>query len=261
MSSGYATSSEQFPYDVSQAAVMYQLGAPTAIFKPRFTSAFAIIGMVVGAVVLDIIALIVTVAFTGRLFYILLAIPILAIVWAVNALRYCHISVYLFAGGFVHVKGRVVDPVRWDQIKAVRHKVTNVRGRLISTYTLQRSDGKTFQYSRPLQNVEKLGEIIQQEVTRIQLPQVLAAFNTGQLLNFGKVNVDRQGINNGKEMIPWSQVDSLTTQQDHLVAKKDGRLLQWRSVKMGDVVNLGVLLGLVNTITRGHEQSSPAAYW
>lgn len=261
MSSRYAASGGYFPNDVSQAAGMYQLGTPVAVFQPRFTSAFAIIGIAIGAVVLDIIVLVVILAFTGYLFYILLAIPILAIAWAVNALRYCNISVYLFTGGFVHVKGSVVDPVRWEQVKAVRQKITNVRGRLTSTYTLQRGDGKTFQYSSPLQNVEKLGEFVQQEVTRVQLPQALAAFNAGQALNFGKVNVDRQGINNGKEMIPWSQMNGLSIQQDHLVASNGGRLLQWRSVKAGDVINLGVLLGLVDVITRKQEHSSPAAYW
>jgi len=119
------------------------------------------------------------------------------------------------------------------------------------TYTVQRNDGKIIQQGTPLVNSRDMGIHIMREMTKIHLPQAKMAYEAGQTLTFGKINVNMQGINNGRELVPWNQIGRLTTNNGIINIEKDGRVLKWSSVKAADIPNLSVLIALVNYIVRG----------
>jgi len=252
----YAFPNQQLPGEVYQQAAMYQLGEMRQIYKPTFTNPFTIIGMVIGTIILDIIALVVIANLTGYIYYILIVIPIVAIIYAIYGLLTFNLKVYVFTYGFVGAKGSAIDVVRWDQIEAVWERIMRSRYGLRYTYTVRRGDGKIFKYGNVLKGIANLGSTIQQEVTRIQLPRAIAAFKAGQQIPFGPINVAMQGVNNGKEIIPWNQIGSITIKRGVLAAQIGGRFLRWSSVKARNVPNLGVLIGLVDYVVRGQGQGN-----
>ncbi len=252
MAQAYAMPNQQIPNELYQQAANSELGEMSTVYKPRFSNPLVIIGIALGALILDIVAIVV-IYYIGFIVYYLIAVPIIVIIWAIGALGSSNLRVYLFTNGFIAARGKNGDVFRWDQIQAVWEKVTSSRSGNVFTYTVQRNDGKTSKMGSQLMKVRDLGVQIMREVTRIQLPLAKAAYNGGQVLSFGKVNVNLQGVNNGKELVPWDQIGSMTVTQGKIFIVKDGRQLKWSTVKAADVPNLPVLLALVNQIAQGQK--------
>jgi hypothetical protein len=244
----YSITNQQVSPDVSQQAATYQLGQLTSIYKPRFSNPFAILGIVLGVIILDIIVLLALDYFTDRLFIYLLIVPILMIIFGASTLPHCNLRVYTFTEGFIQGKGKNLEPARWEHVDAFWEDITQNRRSISYKYTVHRTDGKTFVFPNALQKVVQLGTIIKKEIVKIQLPRVIESYNAGQSIAFGQVNVTMQGLNNGKEIVPWDQVGSIVVRGNILNIEKDGRMLKWSSIKASTVPNLNVLVGLVNHV-------------
>jgi hypothetical protein len=248
----YGLENQQLPGELYQQAATYDLGELAAVYKAKYTNPFFIIGIALGGTILDIAA-VVGLYDAGWIAYYLLIIPILIIVWAINSLMHCNLRVYLFTNGFIRARGRQGDVVRWDQAVAIWEKVTSSRYSNTFTYTVQRADGTIFKQGSPLVNSRDMGVRMMRAITQIHLPAAKAAYNTGQTLTFGPVNVNMQGLNNGKELIPWDQIGKITLQQGTVCIEKEGRVIKWAGVKSADVPNLSVLIALVNYVVQGQK--------
>jgi len=249
----YELASQQLPGEIYQQAATYGLGELAATYKPKYTNAFAIIGIALGVTIVDIAA-VVGIYLAGWIVWYLLAIPIIVIVWAINALIHCNLRVYIFTNGFIRAVGRQGDVVRWDQVRAIWEKVTRSggyrSGNLTYTYTVQRSDNAIFKQGSPLINSRDMGFRMMRAVVQVHLPPARAAYDAGQTLTFGPINVNMQGLNNGKELIPWNQIGKVTTQQGVVCIEQNGHVIKWASVKSADVPNLSVLIALVNYVVQ-----------
>jgi hypothetical protein len=243
---------QQAPGEIYQQAAMSGLGDLAAAYKPKYTNPLFIVGLALVILVVDIVAIVVIYEI-GFIVYYLVAVPIIAIIWAINTLRYCNLRVYVFTNGFIRARGRNGDVVRWDQVQAIWEKVRQSRSGGVFTYTVQRNDGQVFVQGSPLRNSRDMGLRMMREITSIHLPAAQAAYNAGQTLSFGKVNVNMQGLNNGKELVPWDQIGRLTTKQGKLCIEKNGQQITWSSVKSAEVPNLSVLMALVNYVVQGQK--------
>src|SRR5207248_2541005 len=90
---------------VHQQAEAYGLGVPLAVYKPLLPNALAVIGMIVGVIVIDAILLAAIASLTGDVLYILIAIPIAAIIYGISALMNYQLRVYQFSEGLIRAKG------------------------------------------------------------------------------------------------------------------------------------------------------------
>jgi uncharacterized protein DUF6585 len=66
-----------------------------------------------------------------------------------------------------------------------------------------------------------------------------------ETLSFGKVNVNIQGVNNSKEMIPWDQIDAIEMRSGLIVVQKYVRMVKWSTVQEHETSNACVLQNLV----------------
>ena len=107
-------------------------------------------------------------------------------------------------------------------------------------------DGREIQIGDAVNRVIDLGTIIQREVTKLLLPRTIASYKSGETLSFGKVNVNRQGVNNGKEMIPWDQIDAIEVRSGLIVVQKYGRVMKWSTVREHETPNVYILQNLVD---------------
>lgn len=247
----YAYPNQQIPGEIYQQAATSDLGELLAVYKPKYSNPFLIIALSLAGIIVDIVATVV-IYMLGWIVYYLYVVPILILVWGIYTLINSNLRVYVFTNGFINAKGRRSEVIRWDQIQAIWEKVTrsSYGNTLTYTYTVQRNDGQTFRQGSPLQNSRDMGLSMMREVVKVQLPLVKAAYGAGQVLAFGPIKVDMQGLNNGKEMVPWQQISRLAVKNGVVSLEQNGRQLKWSTVKAADVPNLSVLISLVNFVVQ-----------
>ncbi|MBO0781913.1 MAG: hypothetical protein J2P37_24095 [Ktedonobacteraceae bacterium] len=258
---------QQLPPEAHQMAMTYQLGTPLAEYRGGFT------GRSIGGIILGII-------FTGLFGAIAIGImndssssssdggPIIIMVvlalvglcfllWSIIApIIYSSWRVYVCSDGFVFAKGSEVQPTRWEHVQAVWQSVTRHYRNGIYTgtthkYTVERSDGYKVVFDDRFKKVSDLGDTLSNKATAIMLPRVLAAYNAGNVVNFGPLSVQLQGVSNGRELLPWSQISDFSVNQGIVSVRKEGKWLNWSSVEVAKIPNFFVFMALVRAILDG----------
>jgi hypothetical protein len=236
---------QPLPLEVQQQAGMYDMGELTALYKPRFTNPLVIIVLALLVIVVDI-ALFVAIVNTGWIVYILGIIPILAIIYAVKGIANYNVRVYTFTNGLIRAKGKAYDVIRYDQVAQVFFiSKKGAYGSVSYTLTLVRSDGTSCKFSSVIQYLGTLGSTVQSEVVRRHMPQALDAFRKGNTLSFGPLTVSLQGIGNGRGTLPWNMVQPIILQRGFVIVKQIGQGSNFAKVKVTEVPNLPVFLGVV----------------
>lgn len=163
--------------------------------------------------------------------------------------------VYMYSEGFAFTRGGKLDAFRWEQVESMWQRVTRryMNGIYTGTqhkYTIRSVDGKQVILNDRITNVGQLGNIIGDMVTRVKLPEALAAYKAGSVVNFGKLSVSMQGVSNGKEWITWDQIKDIQLNNGVVTVKKEGKWLSWSSIQVADIPNIFVFLALVRAIMK-----------
>jgi len=237
-----------------QVVATYQLGIPTAEYKPRFTTRKAIsiaflFVLVLGSIVLGIIS--------SQLIAFLI-IAVLAFALIVMGLLDTFLSrdkrVYICPAGLLYQHHGKTDAIRWDQVEAfwqrvVRRSSYGIQAGTSHLYTIRRNDGTMFKFNDQLYNVEALGNTIARETTRLLYPRFIAAYQAGQTVTFGPISLNQRGVSNGKELLPWQQVKEITFKRGFLSIQKEGNdRLRWKTVRAYLIPNVNVFMTLVDSI-------------
>jgi len=254
------------PQNVYAQATAYQLGAQGTTYKPLLPNVLAVIGMMVAVIIADIILLYIITAVTGYIFYILIVIPIIAVIYGIYALIDCNLRIYQFANGLVRAKGEKVDVIRWDQVAFV---IQNMRSRgygyawgsiigaaLTNKSTphsivVQRTDGAKFKFSGTVQHVVQLIQTIQGAVTQAHMPRAIAAYDAGSPITFGTFVLSRQGLSNGRETLPWNEIQSVDIKNGKVLVKRVGKTFSWANVNISLVPNVLVFMSMINYARTG----------
>lgn len=163
--------------------------------------------------------------------------------------------VYVGSEGFAFSRGSKLDAFRWDQIESMWQRVTRryMNGIYIGTehkYTVRGLDGRQVVLNDRITNVERLGNVISGMVTRVKLPEAIAAFKAGSTVTFGPLSVSMQGVSNNKELISWDQIKDFRVNNGIVTVKKEGKWLSWSSVQVANIPNFFIFLALVNAIMK-----------
>ncbi len=255
------------PQSVYAQATAYQLGAQGPTYKPLLPNALAAIGMMVGVTIVDILLLYFLVVVTGYLFLILLILPIAAVIYGIYALFEANLRVYQFQNGLIRAKGEQIDVIRWDSIAYVTQNVRNrgyyymwggVIGAALAnrngtphSISVQRNDGAVFKFNNRLRHVGQLVQTIQTAVMQAHMPRAMAAFNAGSPVVFGPLVLSQQGLSNGREVLPWNEVQSVDIKQSQVIVKRVGKTFSWANINVGQIPNLFVFMNMINYARTG----------
>jgi hypothetical protein len=255
------------PQDVYQAAYAAQLGdQPRAEYHPLTTGkrlAGGIIGLLVGIAFLAggftmlnqpadssmgtllILVLVGLLLVGGGIYYLLYGVI------------YKNWGVYVYERGFVHKKGnQAAQPFRWDQIEAVWYQVTRHYRNGIYTgtthnYRVRRVDGYEIVLNDRFTNVAALGDTVSNQVTATKMPQVIGAYNAGQVITFGPLSVSRQGIQNSSgNLLPWPEIKDVSIQNGYVAVSKAGKWLRWSSQPVKNIPNVFLFIALIRQILK-----------
>ncbi len=250
------------PQNVYAQATAYQLGAQGTTYKPLLPNALAAIGMMIGVIIADIILLYFIAVATGYIFYILIVIPIVAVIYGIYALIDSNLRVYQFANGLIRAKGEQLDVIRWDAVAFVTQNVRRrgyyyIWGGVLAaafanrngtphSVTVQRIDGAVFKFNGTLRHVAQLIQTIQTAVMQEHMPRAMAAYNAGSPVTFGPLTLGQQGLSNGRELLPWNEVQSVDIKQGQVLVKKVGKTFSWANINIGQIPNVFVFMSMIN---------------
>jgi len=117
---------------------------------------------------------------------------------------------------------------RWEDIVSLTAAVNRLYSSGNSTglthvYRLVNRQNQRMVLSDVILSVEDLAIIIQDAITPILFERAAQQYNSGQMLVFGPVTLGKGGIQIGKKMFAWADVQQISIQQGILkISKKDG---------------------------------------
>lgn len=117
-------------------------------------------------------------------------------------------------------------------------------------YTLIKRDGEQFVLNDTIANVEELAAEIRQNIFPLLYDIYAQAYNEGKNCSFGPVKLNKtEGIQIGKKMYPWEDVEQVAIQKGTLsVKKKGGRWFSGASATAATIPNLEVMLSIVDQV-------------
>jgi hypothetical protein len=167
--------------------------------------------------------------------------------------RYRQIRVLLFDKGFTQDIDNKRSDVPWSEVGTVwqnvtKHYTNGVYTGTTHIYTILTTSGKRFIWNDKIKNVEQLGGTMQSAVTKIRLPEVFAAYQSGQTISFGKLAVNLTGLSKGNQVVPWSEIKAVEIQKGYIRVKKQDSWFNFANVPTSSIPNLFIFLSLVDKI-------------
>ena len=169
------------------------------------------------------------------------------------SLRYRQLRILIFPDGFIQTRAGKTDTIRWHEVNSIWQSVTRryVNGVYTGTtykYTLLTAGGQKFMFGNGIKNIEQFGNLLQQYVITLRLPEAIAAYNGGQVVNFGPLSVSQMGLTKGNQTVPWSEIQGVQVQRGYIKVKKQTGWFNFANVRVSAVPNVFVLLSLVDRI-------------
>lgn len=168
-----------------------------------------------------------------------------------RALR--NLQIFVFSNGLVVARGAECQVFRWDDVESVWEKITQhysegQKTGLSSLYKIRRADGFEVVIPSAIKSVEELGATIRDKIGERLLPRAAKQYDEGQTVQFGQITVSRQGVGDGRTILPWRKFKGIHVNDGAILVNKDGEWAKWSNIKSGSVPNVFVFVDLVNKI-------------
>ena len=145
-------------------------------------------------------------------------------------------------------EGRTVV-CRWDQIERLWMALKET-GDVLQRFvlTLERHDGEKLVFTPNTEYIEnQFVARVQYEHCACMLPSMQASLDEGETLDFGPVQVGREGVRWNQESLRWNEIRAAFLEQSRL--RITGDQLDW-AFDIGKVPNLTILLALIRQRVR-----------
>ncbi len=165
------------------------------------------------------------------------------------------LAFFTFQDGLVYAHHGQTDIIRWDAITEVYLYIyANRKARRTRyEYKLCGADGSVIKfnyYDHVVSGMKQMSDMIQQDVTRRQLPKMAAAYDAGQSISFGPLSVSKDGLGKGNKMLPWPEVEDVQMSRGYITIRKRNKRSGWAEVPVGKVSNISAFLALTEQIKR-----------
>jgi hypothetical protein len=249
---------QKIPREIQRIAAENRLGRPRLLCKSvKETGLYRLIGpgiMIVGCLIVGAFLLAYATVFQGWPLWQVALIPLVGVGWLIVGVWITLASfltpwlrVYLCAHGLICTR-REAEIIRWEQIERIwKHAGVDGRGHILRSCSLRLSDGTMFLFPGDLLHIEQLSALLENEVTRLRLPQAITAYYSGVPLIFGPVVVSAHGIGmkRGRSILAWDEVGDIKLDEMTLAIYKKGEARAWALVKVAGVPNVGVFQSLI----------------
>jgi hypothetical protein len=137
---------------------------------------------------------------------------------------------------------------RWDDVAEVwedvtRHVLNNKPLYRTHRFTLRLRDGRMLVLDDRLQGIDALADAIRAEVYPRLLQRAREQWKRGEALAFGPVRLERVGVWQGAELLPWGELSDAAVERGVLEMRRGERC--WRRLTVARTPNYAVFLTLV----------------
>jgi hypothetical protein len=257
-----------FELPPEQAERLSSLGEPVASFKSGFRQ-IAVLWLLTAlafAVGLGVLAFVVGVIFLARgpgwrmphvglLKFALLGLVLLGFgvggirrIWRTRGLR-----VLVFEEGLARLQGGSIEALRWEDIRTVRRASLTGSERTgmapARKLILTGADGREFEFDEGLSGLRELRELVEQRTLPHLFPAALDAWEAGEQVSFGKIDVERDGLRCGR-LLAWAECENVEVAHGMVTVKAAGAWLAFCKVPLQDLYNVHVLFALTEYVRK-----------
>lgn len=229
------------PPAVAELAAQHELGSLTATFKPQRFGVFVKLSFYVTLVVMFFLFVVPAVVF-----------------YYVSLRRYPDFNrrqgakrLHLFEHGMIvdQETGAGTVVVRWDRARVfeeqVQKVINGIPGPIVYT-CLVTAPGASVTVTNFYQGAGTWAAAMQTAVLRAQGATAQAAFEAGEVLDFGEFDLSTAGVTHRKQVLPWAQVGQVKLGGGAVGVTKAGETGFWARPMARSVPNLHVFLALVD---------------
>lgn len=230
---------------VKQLAELNQLGKLVGEFKGR-TTFFAISSVftVVAGLLLVMDSQTDSQLYTGIVF---LGVGCYVMYQTIQTLG---LQLLLYEQGLICVRFNRIQVVRYEDIVAIwQHIIRNhtyfIPTRTDHNYTIQTRDSKILKFDDKLKKVGQVGNYLQNEVFRYQMPLALKTYHQGGEVDFGPLTVSKNGLTSMKGTLQWSEIKNIKVENGAVLVKRNGSWLNWMKIEVRQIPNFYIFLAMV----------------
>lgn len=151
--------------------------------------------------------------------------------FGIRAWNASRLRIRLHSAGLAVVHGRRGRALAWADVlavwsRSVRTGIPGLPGRLHYTLELEARDGRRLRLDDGLEGFGALAEVVKSRVYPLVSQACTQAFNQGETLFFGPIQISPAGISDGGRMTyPWSAVNEAQLASGRLIirAHRDGK--------------------------------------
>jgi hypothetical protein len=234
---------QQLTAQAERLAAAHHLGTPLAVYRAAVLSS-NLLYTLLGAVLIG--GLIVQGMRSHQWLVILPILLIVVLLWGLLESTFWvrGLRLVVCSEGLLRLWNEEAESIRWDEIRELWR---DRQGH----YAFSRADGTRFIINHVVRHADELGATIEEEVTWRLLPPALLRYHRGEPVRFGPVQVSRQGISSGGDILPWDSVGDVQVQGGLLAITRQETAPGGLYVSIKSTPNLCVLEALIATILEG----------
>jgi hypothetical protein len=159
----------------------------------------------------------------------------------------------LYQQGLIDYRQGTPGVICYEDIKALFLSVVRTNGVLNYVLTLETKNGRKTKIDEHVANVDHLRTVLEEQLVQHQLPAMIANYQQGNAIEFGRLTLTQAGLAAGKRRLPWSEFELADVQRrSQSVAffiRQKGNQQDWFYSPRDDFPNLALFFALVNYIT------------
>jgi len=95
-----------------------------------------------------------------------------------------------------------------------------------------------------------LGELIEDQMVRQQLPHALESYQRGNVVSFGPLSIHPQGLSDGLNELTWNEIADIQVSPAAVQISKKPAGLVWFTLNASAIPNMALLVAVLKTIQR-----------
>lgn len=246
---------------LQRIATQYQLGSPQTIYETRKEGWLhrlpGSVAFLIGSAVLAYFFHAYTTLFILWPTWQMLLVPLIGAGWVIVGLWILlapwlspEVRIYVYTEGMVYAT-RKLDVIRWSQMERFWKDISfDRKQQKICSYVIRRNDQAFFELKRNLIAGEKLGALLEGEITRRLLPRAIAAFDAGDTIVFDNIALSIRSlrVKQGSKKLSWNEFERIHIDEQTVVIHKAGQSDAWASLMVAAIPNVEILRGLVTYV-------------
>src|ERR1019366_1835828 len=141
------------------------------------------------------------------------------------------VRIFVYSEGMIYAT-RKFEVISWSQMERFWKDIYfDRKQRKVCSYIIRRNDQAFFELKPNLLNGEKLGALLEGEITHRLLPRAIAAFDAGDTIVFDNIAISIRALHVklGNKKIVWSEFERIQIDEQTLEIYKKSQNVAWAS--------------------------------